>query len=373
MAGDLAGGVGDVHDLGRRGAVLAAEDAVPEPEVEGRADHDDEVAAAERLAARLGDQQRVPAGHHAAAHAVGDGGDAARTRRTAARPPRRRPPRRRCRGSARDARPTPAARRPRRPRRRRAPAPRTRATVGAGPDAELKNSSIGTSTNTGPRCEEPAAVKASCMPSMTSPAVWRVRADFAIGATIGGWSSSWRLPLPQRLAGARPPTTTIGEPANWAWAIALMPLVTPGPAVSTARPGTRVSLPVASAANAAVCSWRTSSSRIGGSALTAPSYIGNTCAPDSVNIVSTPWARATATASSPACPLIWASSVAPSSGAVSSVMAEGYSQVLTARTDRSGPGVRRGSTGWCASARRPAPSSRSERTSGGRGAMASCR
>ena len=99
------------------------------------------------------------------------------------------------------------------------------------------------------------------------------------GATIGGWSSSWRLPLPQRFCGARPPTTTIGEPANWAWAMALTPLVTPGPAVRTARPGTRVSLPVASAANAAVCSWRTSSSRIGGSALTAPSYIGNTCAP----------------------------------------------------------------------------------------------
>ena len=109
-------------------------------------------------------------------------------------------------------------------------------------------------------------------------------------------------PEPQRLAGARPPTTTMGEPLNWACAIAETPLVTPGPAVSTASPGTRVSLPVASAANAAVCSWRTSSSRIGGSALTAPSYIGKTWAPDRVNIVSTPWARAAATASSPLCP-----------------------------------------------------------------------
>jgi hypothetical protein len=98
------------------------------------------------------------------------------------------------------------------------------------------------------------------------------------------------------------PTTTIGDPLNWAWAIAETPLVTPGPAVSTARPGTRVSLPVASAANAAVCSWRTSSRRIGGSALTAPSYIGNTWAPDRVNLVSTPCARAAATASSPLCP-----------------------------------------------------------------------
>ena len=40
-----------------------------------------------------------------------------------------------------------------------------------------------------------------------------------------------------------------------------------------------------------------SSRRIGGSAFTAPSYIGNTCAPDRVNKVSTPWARPTATAS----------------------------------------------------------------------------
>ena len=167
------------------------------------------------------------------------------------------------------------------------------------PDAELKNSSIGTSTKTGPRWGDPAVVNASWNPSSTASAVWTVRADFEIELRIGGWSSSWRLPLPQRLAGARPPTTTIGEPANCAWAIALTPLVTPGPAVSTASPGTRVSLPVASAANAAVCSWRTSTSRIGGSAFTAPSYIGKTWAPERVNIVSTPWARATATASSP--------------------------------------------------------------------------
>ena len=166
----------------------------------------------------------------------------------------------------------------------------------------MKNSSIGTSTNTGPRCEDPAAVKASCMPAATSAAVGMVRDSLAIGAMIGGWSSSWSEPLPQRFCGARPPTTTIGDPANCAWAIALIPLVTPGPAVSTASPGRRVSLPVASAANAAVCSCRTSSSRIGGSALTAPSYIGKTCAPERVNIVSTPCARATATASSPAWP-----------------------------------------------------------------------
>ena len=174
-------------------------------------------------------------------------------------------------------------------------------TAGWADDEVLKNSSIGMSTNTGPRCEVPARVNASCMPAVTSPAVWMVRASLDTGAMIGGWSSSWSEPLPHRLAGARPPTTTRGEPLNCAWAIALTPLVTPGPAVSTARPGLRVSLPIASAAKAAVCSWRTSTIRIFGSAVTAPSYIGKTWAPDSVNITSTPCARATATACCPEC------------------------------------------------------------------------
>ena len=53
MARDLVRGVGDVHDPGRAGVVAAAEDAVPQPEVEGRSDHDHEVAATERLASRL--------------------------------------------------------------------------------------------------------------------------------------------------------------------------------------------------------------------------------------------------------------------------------------------------------------------------------
>ncbi len=136
-----------------------------------------------------------------------------------------------------------------------------------------------------------------------------VRASLETGARIGGWSSSWSEPLPQRFCGARPPTTTRGDPLNCAWATALTPLVTPGPAVSTASPGVRVSLPIASAANAAVCSWRTSRMRIFGSAVTAPSYIGKTWAPDSVNITSTPCAWATATACWPE----WASTVSAAS------------------------------------------------------------
>ena len=181
-------------------------------------------------------------------------------------------------------------------------------TVGRAMVERAKNSSIGTSTKTGPRCEEPARVNASSRPGATSAAVCRVRADFVTEARIGGWSSSCSDPEPHRLAGARPPTTTSGDPLNWAWVMALTPFVTPGPAVSTARPGERVSLPMASAAKVAVCSCRTSISRIGGSAVTAPSYIGNTWAPESVNIVSTPCARATATACWPEC----ASTGAPS-------------------------------------------------------------
>ena len=65
--------------------------------------------------------------------------------------------------------------------------------------------------------------------------------------------------------------TTRGAPLNQALVTALTLLVTPGPAVTTASPGFLVRRPVASAANTAVCSCRTSISRIGGSALTAPS------------------------------------------------------------------------------------------------------
>jgi hypothetical protein len=41
-------------------------------------------------------------------------------------------------------------------------------------------------------------------------------------------------------------------------AIALIAFVTPGPAVTAATPGRRVTFAQPSAANAAVCSWRTS-------------------------------------------------------------------------------------------------------------------
>jgi hypothetical protein len=60
------------------------------------------------------------------------------------------------------------------------------------------------------------------------------------------------------MAGARPPRTTMGEWLCMAPAIALMPFVTPGPAVRAHTPGSRVTFAHPSAAKAAVCSWRTS-------------------------------------------------------------------------------------------------------------------
>ena len=230
MAGHLAGRVGEVDDLRRRSLVLAAEDAVAEPEVQGRADDDREVAGAERLAAGLGDQQRVTARDDAAAHAVGDRRDAELVDQPQGRLLGAVGPHVGAEHEHRPARPRRAGDRRPRARRGRARRRAARSTVGcARRSAVLKNSSIGTSTNTGPRWEEPATVNASCIPGATSAAVCSVRASFETGARIGGWSSSWSEPEPQRFAGARPPTTTIGEPANWAWAIALTPLVTPGP------------------------------------------------------------------------------------------------------------------------------------------------
>ena len=51
-----------------------------------------------------------------------------------------------------------------------------------------------------------------------------------------------RAGAPARRCGARPPRTTSGDPLNIADVTAEMPLVTPGPAVSAATPGRRVSL-----------------------------------------------------------------------------------------------------------------------------------
>ncbi len=96
----------------------------------------------------------------------------------------------------------------------------------------------------------------------TSPGISAVEsgvaANFVSGRTNGTWSSSCSEPCPQRSCGARPPSTSSGEWFCAAEAMALMPLVTPGPAVSAQTPISRVTFAHPSAANAAVCSWRVS-------------------------------------------------------------------------------------------------------------------
>ena len=122
----------------------------------------------------------------------------------------------------------------------------------------MKTWSSGKSTNVGPVGASTAARSASSTSPGMSAVVAAVRASLVTGSTNGMWSISWSEPWPQRNAGARPPSTSIGEPFWSADAMPLIPLVTPGPAVSAATPGSRVALAQPSAAKAADCSWRTS-------------------------------------------------------------------------------------------------------------------
>ena len=216
------------------------------------------------------ERELVVGGQRAAAHAVHEHRHARRFGEHAQRAARPSPSTRRRprRAPGRDAAPTSSAtashgrrdpagrdRRPDRPSRRADPGP---------------NASSAMSTNVGPRCGVRATRHDASTSSKISAAFVAVAARFTTGATIGTWSSSCNEPAPQRPCGARPPITTIGEPFIFAAVIALTPFVTPGPAVSAAQPRRRVTFAHPSAANVAVCSWRTSTRR--SSAFTAPSY-----------------------------------------------------------------------------------------------------
>ena len=124
--------------------------------------------------------------------------------------------------------------------------------------ASEKTTSSGRSTNVGPECGRSAVTSASSISSGMSAVVPAVAAIFVSGLTNGTWSISWSEPMPQRIAGARPPSTTSGELFICAEPSGLIPLVTPGPAVSAQTPGSRVTFAQPSAANAADCSWRVS-------------------------------------------------------------------------------------------------------------------
>ena len=130
------------------------------------------------------------------------------------------------------------------------------------PSPSLNTWSIGKSRNVGPECGAIDAASASSTSPAISSGESAVAASLVSGATNGTWSISCSDPIPQRSAGARPPSTTIGDADCCAEAIALMPLVTPGPAVSAATPGVRVTFAQPSAANVAACSWRVSTMSI---------------------------------------------------------------------------------------------------------------
>ena len=126
----------------------------------------------------------------------------------------------------------------------------------------MNTTSSGKSRNAGPgwsRCITPQASSISPGISAVEPAV---AASLTSGRTNGTWSISCSEPWPQRIAGARPPSTSTGEWFCCADAIALIPLVTPGPAVSAATPGSRVTFAQPSAANVAADSCRTSTMSI---------------------------------------------------------------------------------------------------------------
>src|ERR1035441_967140 len=101
---------------------------------------------------------------------------------------------------------------------------------------------MGKSTKAGPPWGASAAANASSTRPGISAVLSGVTASFVSGRTKGTWSISCSEPCPQRIAGALPPSTTIGEWLACAEAMALIPLVTPGPAVSAHTPGSRVNL-----------------------------------------------------------------------------------------------------------------------------------
>src|SRR4051794_2103996 len=152
----------------------------------------------------------------------------------------------------------------------------------------MKTWSSGKSMNVGPVGGSSAASNArSTMPGISAVGS-AVAASLVSGLTNGTWSISWSDPIPHRMAGARPPRTSTGLAFICAEAIALMPLVTPGPAVSAQTPGSRVALAQPSAAKAAACSWRVAT--VAMPSPRQPALIGKRGPPGSGNSLETPWA-----------------------------------------------------------------------------------
>lgn len=85
---------------------------------------------------------------------------------------------------------------------------------------------------------------------------------FVTGSRMRTCGVSWSPPWSWRPVSAWPPRRTTGESLFLALTIAVRELQTPGPAVTAATPTSPVTRAHASAANAAVCSCRTSMTRM---------------------------------------------------------------------------------------------------------------
>jgi len=113
-----------------------------------------------------------------------------------------------------------------------------------------------------------------------------VVAHLVSGFMIDSWSMSCSEPRPLSRVAVAPPSSSSGVCAICAFLSAVTVLVTPGPAVTAATPTVPVMRATASAANTALPSSRTSTTRM--PRCSAPVRIGEMCPPHSVNRCLTP-------------------------------------------------------------------------------------
>jgi hypothetical protein len=244
--GALTVAVDDVRDTG------VAEPAEAEPEVERRAEHHDDVGALLEEPARAQERQLVRRRERPAPEAI----EEARHPKVLDGRPQLLPRTVPVDVAADDERrPLGLGEHPRDRRDlvRVRLAARPAVERGSSPDAG-PNTSSGKSRNVGPRCALVASTAAACAAAPARVGVLDGERRLGDRRDHGHVIHLLERSRPHRPSGARPPMTTSGDPLNQALVMAETPLVIPGPAVSAANPGLRVSFAHASAANVAVCS-----------------------------------------------------------------------------------------------------------------------
>lgn len=124
-----------------------------------------------------------------------------------------------------------------------------------------------------------------------------VHAALTADCISASWSMSCSDPRPLRIMAVAPEKTSKGLWASCAFLTAVSVLVSPGPAVTMATPGTPVRREMASAAKTVVASSRTSTTRI--PTASQPTRIGAMWPPVSVKTKRTPCSRQAWAASRP--------------------------------------------------------------------------